>query len=1114
MAKQPNAYKKFVATAATATLVASALAPVASAAASDSFKDVSSNYKESVNYLVDNGIAKGTSDTTFGTTSNISRGDAAVMIANALKLDTANAKDAGFQDLNSRVEGAVNAIVEAKIASGKTATKFDPAAYITRQEMAKMLANAYDLKSTSKADFKDVNANWIDYVSALKEAGITLGTSETTFSPTNNLTRGEFALFVFRAENPDADLAIVDAVSVVNETTTTAKLKVANKDLTAADFKVLVNGTAVTPTSVVSDAKGEVYTITHASLKDTKGVVSVNGKQADFNFVVVEAKVESVKAINGTQVEVKFTQAVDKADAQTLGKVTIEGVTLTNPSLSADGKTLTLTAAMTSGSTAVDVKNAAVVVNPIKTKADANVMTDKFISLLTFKDEVAPTIASVEAKSNGTKATELTVKTSEPIQSAVAKVNGEYVSVNFAGTNSATITGLSLETGKTHTLELINLEDKAGNKTVTTSASFSVSVDSVAPVSTLTQKEDSQILVTFNKEMNVSSVTTALANGAVKDEALGAITTGTVTEVADSNGTQFIIPVSTGLYTNDRTSRTLNVALADTIKDSLGNKLVATSQKVTLTKDTTKPAATGYNLVKDADGKIKAVEVNFNKGLVAGAVATGKALSHADVTTSIVNENGVIEGSTFDSFVAKAVSAGDTKVVFEATPAKAVNGKYAFSFKNELVQDQAQGANKSNAFNYTVDFGQGKTNTEFELPTASLPTANSNNEITVTFPEAVKGGAVAGSATDISNYTLAGKPLPTGTTITLNAGPSPAAQTVATIKMPADSVAKDDANAVFTAANIKNTAGTKTLKSYSGTLAVKDNTKPVLQSAKVLDNKTIELTYSEAMVTGLSNTEVKNDFIIMNGSTTAIDFTSAGSLEANNVSGFANKVRITINKNETAANAGSTEISGTNAGIASKTSGTTNASSTKNYKVANKVTAPVLTGAQSAKVSATSGAATAASTVQYNVVDNAGTLELQKQSDSSVVIADLATTKTFVQDGVTFTVANSAADTDTFTVATTKTLLQLQDASDDSAVIADLSAGQTFTQDGVTFTVAPSAAAGNTFTVKTVDAGATSKVTLDLDKDITVETKDSSVITDNSTKKNHQKAEVKVTVAK
>lgn len=116
MAHQPKAYKKFVATAATATLVASAIVPVASAAETKSFTDVSKAYADAVNYLVAEGITQGTSATTFGTTQNITRGDAAVFIARALKLDVDNAKDQGFTDLNSRVKNAVNAVVAAEIA--------------------------------------------------------------------------------------------------------------------------------------------------------------------------------------------------------------------------------------------------------------------------------------------------------------------------------------------------------------------------------------------------------------------------------------------------------------------------------------------------------------------------------------------------------------------------------------------------------------------------------------------------------------------------------------------------------------------------------------------------------------------------------------------------------------------------------------------------------------------------------------------------------------------------------------------------------------------------------------------------------------------------------------
>src|SRR5690606_40584049 len=103
-------YKKIIATSATSAFVASAFIPAASAAAPVQFKDVNSNYKDAVDYLVAHDITKGVNATEFGTTQNIKRGDAAVFIARALGLNTETAKDQGFKDLNNRVKGAVNAI--------------------------------------------------------------------------------------------------------------------------------------------------------------------------------------------------------------------------------------------------------------------------------------------------------------------------------------------------------------------------------------------------------------------------------------------------------------------------------------------------------------------------------------------------------------------------------------------------------------------------------------------------------------------------------------------------------------------------------------------------------------------------------------------------------------------------------------------------------------------------------------------------------------------------------------------------------------------------------------------------------------------------------------------
>lgn len=187
---------KYLALLATATIATTAISTQAFA-----FQDVSTTYKPAVDFVVEQGIAKGLSSTQFGVTADITRGDAAVMIAAALKLNTATAPKSPFTDTNSRVQKSVDALYAAKIISGKSATSFAPEAKITRAEMAKILTNAFKLKpSTTPTSFTDVSAVWAPYVAALVEADITSGKSHTKFAPDDVVTRGEFALFIYRGE--------------------------------------------------------------------------------------------------------------------------------------------------------------------------------------------------------------------------------------------------------------------------------------------------------------------------------------------------------------------------------------------------------------------------------------------------------------------------------------------------------------------------------------------------------------------------------------------------------------------------------------------------------------------------------------------------------------------------------------------------------------------------------------------------------------------------------------------------------------------------------------------------------------------------------------------------
>lgn len=191
-----NNSKRFLALLAVATVAT----PAFSVSAAD-FKDVSSTYQLAVDFLIDAGIAQGMSSTEFGTTQQITRGDAAVMIANALNLDTTNAPASPFTDTNARIKKSVDALYAAGIINGKTKTSFEPNVQITRAEMAKVLTNAFKLQpSNIPTSFNDVNSNWEPYVAALLEAEVTSGKTLTSFAPYDAVTRGEFALFLYRGK--------------------------------------------------------------------------------------------------------------------------------------------------------------------------------------------------------------------------------------------------------------------------------------------------------------------------------------------------------------------------------------------------------------------------------------------------------------------------------------------------------------------------------------------------------------------------------------------------------------------------------------------------------------------------------------------------------------------------------------------------------------------------------------------------------------------------------------------------------------------------------------------------------------------------------------------------
>ncbi|MGH2316964.1 5'-nucleotidase C-terminal domain-containing protein [Planococcus sp. SE5232] len=225
--------KKFIASAIAVTMVASAVSTVSADAAK--FEDVSDRYVKAVNFLVENGITNGISETHYGTADNIKRQDAAVMIARAIGFNSSqDFKDSGFTDVPASAKWAVDALVQAGIVHGKTEKRFGATDLLTRNELSKILASAakYDIDDkVTKTQFTDVNAKFAKYVDALLKNGITVGKTEKQFGAEQNLTRGEMALFIFRAKDDLKNELF--SMSLMHTNDTHARLDSAPKRVTA-----------------------------------------------------------------------------------------------------------------------------------------------------------------------------------------------------------------------------------------------------------------------------------------------------------------------------------------------------------------------------------------------------------------------------------------------------------------------------------------------------------------------------------------------------------------------------------------------------------------------------------------------------------------------------------------------------------------------------------------------------------------------------------------------------------------------------------------------------------------------------------------------------------------
>ena len=165
------------------------------------FTDVSS-FKEEIKYLAEKNIISGYGDGSFRPEKTVTRGDAALMIARALDLDT-TLRNTEFPDvpLGKTASGAIQSAADQGIIKGYTDGTFKPDALVNRGEMAIFIARAFKLTDEEVISFSDVSISSSSYSSIrnILAFGVTEGYTDGTFRPDKPLNRSQFSAFLARA---------------------------------------------------------------------------------------------------------------------------------------------------------------------------------------------------------------------------------------------------------------------------------------------------------------------------------------------------------------------------------------------------------------------------------------------------------------------------------------------------------------------------------------------------------------------------------------------------------------------------------------------------------------------------------------------------------------------------------------------------------------------------------------------------------------------------------------------------------------------------------------------------------------------------------------------------
>lgn len=165
-----------------------------------------------IDYLSDNGVIIGFPDGKFHPYDRVTRGQAAKMLAYVTETDTLHSlnlyDDTAFPPTFSDIPkthqyfAPIEGLYEYKIIKGYNDKTFKSHLPVTRAHIAQMISAAFLVeRGTAQPRFNDVAFNSARYpfVQTVINNAIMHQTSTRIFSPNATISRGEFALFIYRA---------------------------------------------------------------------------------------------------------------------------------------------------------------------------------------------------------------------------------------------------------------------------------------------------------------------------------------------------------------------------------------------------------------------------------------------------------------------------------------------------------------------------------------------------------------------------------------------------------------------------------------------------------------------------------------------------------------------------------------------------------------------------------------------------------------------------------------------------------------------------------------------------------------------------------------------------